>query len=870
MIRVGSVVLSLYLLVAGVFAVPVATAQDALEQTYEQAYFAWDEGDYLPAIEGFISLLQEPGGERFLENIALLTGELYQVEEVTPDGRAPRFSPCGGFAAYETRSGGVTTVHILRIGNGFQEVAQVQGRSVAFSPTGSHAAYLALRPSDELMEARTEADGIRGRLPAELQARINWLEARDSRIVLIDLASGQEQSVEYGGLVKAELAFSADGQVLYIVAAARNGAAQTEIFGRSIESGRTTRLTSGPGSKISPQAVPGGRQLVYEVRRRNPLPQQPDRQVAGSEDEVVEGVAVHSLASGEVRLFGGQSPMLSRDGSTLALTVRNRDETLLRTVRLPDGQPVTALQTTDRISAPAISPDGSRIAYQMMPTVSWEIFLVDSQGGEPERLTRNIQHDLGPMFLTDDLLVGLMGESRHRRSHLYRLSTGERQRLFHNNTVRTIAPEYQWAVSPDGRHILIVSERDGDTISPERGVYLMDVGRKIDRRQLLARLEQNLEEEKALRERGEAMFAPIAADVSRVVDGVSITRLFEYQEALYQFDSKFITQPGNLLAAEYLADTFRSFGYEPVYQWFEARGARTANVLGVLPGTTHPELIYVLSSHYDSVLRSPGADDNSSGIAVLLEAARLLARNPQPATIVFAALTGEEAGLLGAREFVRVAEEDGDNIVGVVNNDMIGFTRHYRLDNTIRYSNAGIRDVQHAGAFLFSDLITYDAHYYRGTDAAVFYQAYGDIVGGLGSYPVLHNPHYHRPTDVLETVNHYLVRESARATTAAMMLLASSPSRLSGLTVVGGSGNDVEVRWTASPERDVNRYEVAYGPENDPKRETITVTEPRVTLNDVPSGTHVAVRAINDRGLHGWDWARAVVGQVATEAGDTN
>ena len=89
-------------------------------------------------------------------------------------------------------------------------------------------------------------------------------------------------------------------------------------------------------------------------------------------------------------------------------------------------------------------------------------------------------------------------------------------------------------------------------------------------------------------------------------------------------------------------------------------------------------------------------------------------------------------------------------VVGALNNDMIGWANDDRLDNTIRYSNAGIRDIQHAAAMQFSNLITYDALYYKNTDAAAYYEAYGDIVGGIGSYPVLGNPHYHQSHDLLE------------------------------------------------------------------------------------------------------------------------
>jgi hypothetical protein len=57
----------------------------------------------------------------------------------------------------------------------------------------------------------------------------------------------------------------------------------------------------------------------------------------------------------------------------------------------------------------------------------------------------------------------------------------------------------------------------------------------------------------------------------------------------------------------------------------------------------------------------------------------------------------------------------------------------------------------------------------------------------------------------------------------------------------------------------VSRYVVAYGPEADPFRTRITVTEPRATLPALPVGTQIAVKAVNDKGLEGWDWARTGV-----------
>ena len=201
-------------------------------------------------------------------------------------------------------------------------------------------------------------------------------------------------------------------------------------------------------------------------------------------------------------------------------------------------------------------------------------------------------------------------------------------------------------------------------------------------------------------------------------------------------------------------------------------------MIATLRGTVDPDLVYVVGSHYDSVDAGPGADDDSSGTAALLEAARVLADHPLPATVVFASFTGEEGGLLGSREFVRRAIAAKTHVVGALNNDMVGWTNDGRLDNTIRYSNPGIRDVQHGAAMLFTRLITYDALYFKGTDAASLYAAYGDVTGGIGSYPVLGSPHYHQASDRLEFENHQLILETSKTTVASLMLMASSPSRL--------------------------------------------------------------------------------------------
>jgi hypothetical protein len=111
---------------------------------------------------------------------------------------------------------------------------------------------------------------------------------------------------------------------------------------------------------------------------------------------------------------------------------------------------------------------------------------------------------------------------------------------------------------------------------------------------------------------------------------------------------------------------------------------------------------------------------------------------------------------------------------------------------------------------------------------------------------------------VLETINHQLVAEVSRTTVATLMMLASSPSRLTGLTATRGTGNSVDLKWTASPERGVVRYIVSYGPAGGTQRQ-LSVTTASARIPDAPPGTVISVKAVNRRGLEGWDWARVTV-----------
>ena len=810
------------------------------QHRWDLAAEAWDAGRYPDALTEMLALLAGPAAADYHARIALLTGELFPSLELTTDGRNPRLSSGGRYAAYEVGVGPDALTRIVRADRPIPPVAEVRATGVLFDPAGTRAAWI--RPDT-------------GSSPT-------------TAIVARNLTSGEERVWSSGIVVQSILAWSADGGRLYVLGVDPAETTRSDVYGLD-QSGTTVRLTTTPGLKSRPLIDAEGRTIVYFPAAPGGGGRGRGAGAGAASTAIIE--QPETKATRTLTNVAGTALTMSADGSTVAWIARTDEGALVLRRTLVAGGSVQDLRTsagTQRIDAPALSPDGRLVAYQFMAgpgsRTDWDIHITDADGAH-RRVTDDIQHDVLPRFLTNQLLLGAIGEARHRRSHLYDLTTGERRRVFANNTIRTISPEYAWAASPDGRALAVEADRDGDTVSPAHSISVLDLTRTVSLVDLQARLKAQLAAELDLRERVTMAFQPVAELARTVVASITPTRVYRHEQALSAFGSKHISQPGNARAIEYLEQAYRSFGYTPELQWLPPQPAgpgrmvRTANVVATLRGTVHPQLIYVVGSHFDSVAAGPGADDNTSGTAALLETARALARTPLAATVVFASFTGEESGLLGSREFVRLAAERQWHIAGALNNDMIGWAGESgRMDNTIRYSNPGIRDIQHGAALLFSNLILYDARYYRSTDAAAFYEGWGDIVGGLGSHPVLGNPNYHQPTDQLETISFAQVAETAKVTTATIVHLASSPSRISDLRVEP-SERGFRVSWTPSPERDVTGYVVAYGPASDPLERRLTVRAPQATLPQVPTGTAVAVRAINRRGLEGWDWARTAV-----------
>ncbi|MEH2183212.1 M28 family peptidase [Nostoc sp.] len=238
------------------------------------------------------------------------------------------------------------------------------------------------------------------------------------------------------------------------------------------------------------------------------------------------------------------------------------------------------------------------------------------------------------------------------------------------------------------------------------------------------------------------------------------------------------------LTRTYITTELKKLGWKPkLEKFFDG-----VNIFAERPGTNKAAKAILVAAHYDTVALSPGADDNASGIAVVLEIARLLGSRPTPRTLQLAFFDREEAGLLGSQAFVSKTAHL-QNLGGAIIMDMVGYacyttgcqkypaglpvtppsdkgdflavvgdTEHLPLLNAFQNSHnipsiALNKQQANLPAVLtlpipFKGLLTPDT--LRSDHAPFWYQGVGAVL--VTDTANLRTPHYHKPSDVPATI----------------------------------------------------------------------------------------------------------------------
>ncbi len=157
------------------------------------------------------------------------------------------------------------------------------------------------------------------------------------------------------------------------------------------------------------------------------------------------------------------------------------------------------------------------------------------------------------------------------------------------------------------------------------------------------------------------------------------TRLRRHVEALAgDIGERHVRRPQALHAAEeYIASEFRALGYEVARQTYRAEGVASSNLEVTVPSAGGASEIVLVGAHYDTVPGSPGADDNASGVAGLIELARFLRDAHCARTVKLVAFVNEEPpffywGEMGSRVYARAARARGEDIRVMLSLEMLG------------------------------------------------------------------------------------------------------------------------------------------------------------------------------------------------------
>jgi Zn-dependent M28 family amino/carboxypeptidase len=131
-------------------------------------------------------------------------------------------------------------------------------------------------------------------------------------------------------------------------------------------------------------------------------------------------------------------------------------------------------------------------------------------------------------------------------------------------------------------------------------------------------------------------------------------------------------------AAGYIREQFVEAGYEPAIQPFDVHRVPVENIEAMLHRAADGEEIVVVGAHYDTVQQSPGANDNGSGVAAMLELARRFAGSPRARTLRFVAFTNEEPPFfqtpqMGSVVYANAARARGERIVAMLSLETIGY-----------------------------------------------------------------------------------------------------------------------------------------------------------------------------------------------------
>ena len=339
-----------------------------------------------------------------------------------------------------------------------------------------------------------------------------------------------------------------------------------------------------------------------------------------------------------------------------------------------------------------------------------------------------------------------------------------------------------------------------------------------------------------------AMFLPVMIsagdenkgrpDIDQIIAAISEARIRASLETLVSFGTRnTISDPhlpgrGIGAARSWLFKEFQNysprlqvrFSSWPVDLRMRSREAELYNVIAVLPGKTLPQTQIVISAHYDSAATggpeapAPGANDDGSGTAAVMELARVLSSYEFDKTLIFMAFAGEEQGLMGSRQEAANARRESQDIEAVFYNDIIGDdapTGRQGEQIAVNIFGGSLRDSpsQELARFVYEtgrhhlpslavNPVFEPDRFGRSGDHLSFQSQGFAAVRFTTPYEIVANQHNAR--DTVENMSVEYCTRVVKLNAASVAALALAPRTPGSFTAVRDGESDVELRWSSA------------------------------------------------------------------------
>ena len=255
--------------------------------------------------------------------------------------------------------------------------------------------------------------------------------------------------------------------------------------------------------------------------------------------------------------------------------------------------------------------------------------------------------------------------------------------------------------------------------------------------------------------------------IREMLNQVNMDSLEATVQHLQDYNSRIWNSENAFAASDWIASRMEALGLEVEQQPFYANtwtgsGEAAPNVIGIQRGTLYPDTYVVCGSHFDSFSyeamygggTAPGADDNATGVASVLESARIMTQYEFEYSIIYCAYGCEEMGLYGSEAYASRCQEQGMDIIGYFNNDMNGYLYGDQIHIDCIYPNS-VEPIgtyyMNVGEVYYPEVPIRHVNFTQGDSDHTSFNNHGY----MGIYPFEdyqnHSPYIHTPNDIIGT-----------------------------------------------------------------------------------------------------------------------